>query len=172
MENYLNDATKPRGIRNNNPGNLRRLGAKAGVPQLWNGEIPYAQSKDASFSQFSEMKFGVRAMMKDIYGDYNRGLKTVQSLIGNYAPPNENNTIAYIANVAKNLGTAATTVFELTEESMLILCKAIVAVENGASAASYVSDKDYTDGLALAKLGLKKKILSCKCCGQALPSQV
>lgn len=158
-KSYLNNPDLPRGLRNNNPGNLRRLPKrKDGSDQLWHGEIKYAQSEDASFSQFIDLKSGIRAMMKDIYGDFTRGLNNVTALIGNYAPPNENNTKAYINSVAKTLGILATAPFLLTYERMLILCEAIVLVENGAGYADYITRTDYEEALAISGLPLKKKL--------------
>lgn len=149
--------TLNRGFRNNNPGNLRRLPKKAGKDQLWKGEIPYEKSTDKDFSQFEKVVDGLRAMMRDIYGDYNKGLNTVQKLIENYAPPTENNTKAYIQNVAKALGVAANAVFTLNADSMIVLAKAICVVENGKENASLLDDSDYTEALSIAGLPFKKK---------------
>jgi len=160
MANYLNNKEldamgKPkytRGIRNNNPGNLRRLGN-----QLWSGEIPYAESQDTAFSQFKEMKYGVRALQRQIVTNLRRGLNTPEKFINSYAPPHENNTLAYINSVAKALAIATTSIIEPSEETVIALAKIIVKVENGASS-KYVADSDYTAAMALnANLKLKKK---------------
>ena len=45
-----------RGLRNNNPGNIRRDRDK------WQGEI--VPSQDQSFKQFSSMAYGYRALIK------------------------------------------------------------------------------------------------------------
>lgn len=159
-------ASMPRGIRNNNPGNLVKTAIN------WKGKVPHSQNPDDRFEQFVELRYGIRAMMRDIYSDYNKGLNSIEALIHVYAPAFENNTKAYIANVAKALGITGQQKFDLTEESMLILCKAIVIVENGAlPEKTLLNDDDYEAALKILGLNLKKKTLCCKCCGQALPPQ-
>lgn len=85
----------PRGIRNNNPGNLRRTGIQ------WQGKVPFSSSTDSAFEQFYLYKFGIRAMLKDLLNDYRvDGRRTITALINAYAPTSENNTALYIQNVA------------------------------------------------------------------------
>ena len=78
----------PRGIRNNNFGNIRISKDK------WMG-LKDIQS-DPSFFQFKEPKYGYRALLK-ILINYRKkyGLKTISEMINKYAPENENNTSAY-----------------------------------------------------------------------------
>ena len=52
MSTYLNDKTRSRGLRNNNPLNLRKTSAK------WLGKIP---STDKDFEQFTSLEMGLRA---------------------------------------------------------------------------------------------------------------
>ena len=85
----------PRGIRNNNPLNIRRSKDK------WKGLR--AQQTDAAFCQFESMEYGWRAafylLTRTYYHKYR--LFTIKAIIQKWAPPNENNTKAYIANVSK-----------------------------------------------------------------------
>jgi len=160
MSNYLNDATKSRGIRNNNPGNLIYTN------DAWIGKIPYAQNKDTGkhFEQFKEMKYGVRAMMKDLIGDINKGKNTALSLISEYAPSFENNTGAYIKTVTGMIGIGLNDVIDLSEETIIGLCKAMVFVENGKDS-KYVLDQDYKDAVAILGIPLKKKVAAhCPTC--------
>ena len=85
-----------RGIRNNNPGNIRHSSAK------WDGLT--AEKLDKDFCTFIEMKYGCRALMKLLktYVTSNK-LNTVRGIITRYAPSNENNTNAYIQSVCKTL---------------------------------------------------------------------
>lgn len=148
---YLNNASLRRGIRNNNPGNLVRSN------NAWHGKIPYSQSKDSHFEQFIELRYGLRALMRDIFNDVTRKNKnTVTSLISEFAPAFENNTSAYINSVVKMIG--SNVIGELTEAKMIALCKAIVLVENGADS-KFVSDKDYKDAIAILGIPLKKKVI-------------
>ena len=93
-----NSNNEPRGIRNNNPGNIR-------WGDDWRGLVPYAQRTDKSFCQFTAPEYGIRAMII-ILRNYQRkrGLKTVADIINRWAPPVENNTLAYINSVAKSVG--------------------------------------------------------------------
>lgn len=147
---YLNNASLPRGIRNNNPGNLVRSS------NAWVGKIPYSQSQDTHFEQFFELRYGIRALMRDIYNDVTRKNKgSVIELITEFAPEFENNTSAYINTVIKTVG--FNVIGELTQEKMIALCKAIVLVENSPSYSKYISDKDYNDAISILGIPLKKK---------------
>lgn len=152
MPNYLNNPNVPRGIRNNNPGNLVR------TSENWHGKIAYAQSKDLKFEQFTEMRYGIRAMMRDVHGDILEGTNTVSKLIKEYAPSFENNTSAYIKTVTTMIGLGLNDIIDRSEERLIGLCKAIVFVENGSSYAKYVTDQDYINAVAISGLPLKKKI--------------
>ena len=77
--------SKVRGIRNNNPGNIRKTNIK------WAGEV--VPGTDSAFEQFKSMPYGIRAMLVDIIGKHKRGLDTIQELINVWAPPFENCTI-------------------------------------------------------------------------------
>lgn len=151
-KSFLNQSGLSRGLRNNNPGNLRRTSI------TWQGKIPFAQSKDSSFEQFYELRWGIRAMMRDLINDIGKGSKTITQLINQYAPPHENNTAAYINSLVKSVGISADAVFELTEETLVLLCKAIVYVENGPANAAKITDADYRDALAILGMTLKKKV--------------
>lgn len=158
-KSYLNNNTLPRGLRNNNPGNL----IYTDLP--WNGKIPYSQNKDWTgtptnvvrhFEQFTELRYGIRALMRDVFNDFRKGKNTVTSLISEFAPTFENNTAAYISSIISSIG--SNTIGELTESKMIAICKAIILVENGAGYSNYVSDSDYKDALAISGLALKKKV--------------
>ena len=148
---YLNMPNLPRGIRNNNPANLVRSNND------WLGKIPYNQSLDTRFEQFTELRFGIRALMRDIYNDYTRkGKTTVTELINEFAPNFENNTTAYIKTVVNMIG--SNIIGELTQEKIIALSKAIILVENGSNYSSYIKEKDYQDAIAILGIPLKKKV--------------
>lgn len=81
----------PRGIRNNNPGNIRLMKPRAG----WIGAV--VVPTDTEFEQFISLEYGVRAMAKTLmsYNEYHQ-LTTVESIIDRYAPPVENKTDEYV----------------------------------------------------------------------------
>jgi hypothetical protein len=81
----------PRGIRNNNPLNIRKNGIK------WKGQV---ENKDA-FCVFLEHQWGWRAALIIICRTYRkRGLTTVWKIIHSWAPPSENKTDFYAKFVA------------------------------------------------------------------------
>ena len=87
-----------RGIRNNNPLNIRRSADR------WEGAR--ARQTDRSFVQFESMAFGYRAAWK-ILERYWQHFKeqrqpfTVGNIIARWAPPSENDTEAYVRTVLR-----------------------------------------------------------------------
>ena len=86
----------PRGLRNNNPGNIRL------TKTVWAGQI--IPGTDRSFCQFQTMAYGYRAMLMTLR-NYRRkhGCQTVADFIRRWAPPVENDTAAYIRSVCRTL---------------------------------------------------------------------
>ena len=82
-----------RGLRNNNPLNIRRS------TDRWDGAAETQTDKD--FVQFQSMAYGYRAAWR-ILNTYYKKLKerkkhfTVENIIHRWAPPTENDTKAYI----------------------------------------------------------------------------
>lgn len=158
FKSFLNNH-EIRGMRNNNPGNLVATSIK------WQGKIPLSQNRDTSagkivkrFEQFIELRYGIRALMRDLITDILQGQNTVDLLLNEYAPKFENNTAAYIATVAASIGINATRdVIILDEQKLIALTKAIIRVEVGAAAAAQITDKDYQDAIDILGIDLKKK---------------
>lgn len=74
----------PRGIRNNNPLNIRRSSAR------WTGLLE--PGTDKSFCQFENMMYGFRAAFKLLFSYYYKyGLHDVMSIIKRWAPDEDNN---------------------------------------------------------------------------------
>ena len=141
-----------RGVRNNNPGNLVRTNID------WEGKIPHSQSTDIKFEQFYELRYGIRALMRDIITGLKRGTNIVQ-FINEYAPAVENNTAAYIGSVVAALGINSNVQLELSEDIVLALAKIIVRVENG-NDASYIAESDYAAAIQILGVDLKKKAVT------------
>ena len=119
------DKTLPRGLRNNNPGNLRRSADK------WQGLAPV--QGDPEFFQFTGMAYGYRALIRTLQ-NYRRvhGLQTIGEMIGRWAPPAENDTGAYVRAVCRELQVPDTYVPDVDDrETMCALAAAISKVENG-----------------------------------------
>ncbi|WP_027721209.1 hypothetical protein [Maridesulfovibrio zosterae] len=86
---------RPRGIRNNNPGNIRH-------GEKWDGLTEV--QPDHSFCTFVSPEYGIRAMGKILLTYQHRyNLDTVAKIINRWAPPVENNTSAYAVHVAEVL---------------------------------------------------------------------
>jgi len=116
----------PRGIRNNNPGNIRH-------GSNWQGLNPNSRNIDPAFCVFTSSVYGIRALAKVLI-NYKKihSLNTVRQIISRYAPPNENQTTAYIQSVAKQLGVVPDTVINVEERGVLtVFIKAIIRMENG-----------------------------------------
>lgn len=122
----------PRGIRNNNPGNIR-------WGDEWQGLVDKIQRTDKSFCQFTSPEFGIRAkiiILRNYQSKY--GLKTITGIIKRWAPPNENDTKAYIRSVAQATGTDADKPIDLTDSRKLFpLLQAIIRHENGTQPYEY-----------------------------------
>lgn len=114
-----------RGIRNNNPGNIRKSADK------WQGLR--AEQTDSAFFQFTEAKYGVRALGKVLLNYRAKyGLSNVRDLINRWAPPVENNTSSYVAQVSRALNVAADTTIDVTAR-LPDLAAAIIVHENGSN---------------------------------------
>ncbi len=117
--------TEPRGIRNNNPGNIKYNGIN------WMGlSVP---PSDGVFCVFTDAKYGIRALGK-LLRNYNRhyGIRTINSIITRFAPSTENQTDAYIKSVARSTGYDPHTQLNLEDTKVLVnLCQAIIKHENG-----------------------------------------
>ena len=126
--------TTPRGIRNNNPLNIRKSKDK------WKGLR--AQQQDAAFCQFENMEWGWRAafwlLTRTYYHTYR--LFTIRTIIQKWAPPHENNTASYIANVSKMTGIGADTPIGIPSDQparWMMLGAAMAIQENGTNSIDY-----------------------------------
>ena len=146
-----NELKEPRGIRNNNPLNIRRSGDK------WQGQInattpnpSFPEGKgtitenissprggrEGVFCQFSTMEYGWRAafviLCKTYYNKYK--LRTIRDIVSRWAPAKENNTAAYIRHVSDYTGIGPDRVLSSPQEcptDWLLIGYAMAVVENG-----------------------------------------
>jgi hypothetical protein len=156
MKSYLNQKDKPRGIRNNNPGNLVKTAIK------WQGKISQNENPDTRFEQFINIPFGIRAMALDITNDIKKGKNTLRTLINEYAPPSENDTTAYINSVSKQTGIAADAKINATPEILAALIAAKIRIENGTQSSLYIDANDIKAGIDLMKSKTTKVIETAK----------
>ena len=125
----------PRGIRNNNPLNIRRT-----AKDQWQGLR--AQQTDSVFCQFERLEYGWRAafylLTRTYYHKYR--LYTIRMIINRWAPPNENLTSTYIANVSRLTGIAPDEPIGIPSDQparWMALGVAMAIQENGADSLDY-----------------------------------
>lgn len=142
-----------RGIRNKNPGNLRKSKDK------WQGLS--AKQTDRDFFVFEHEVYGIRALARVLinYQDkYNR--RTIKKIIEHWAPPSENNTAAYIAAVSSAVGVSPTEKLDLhTAAHLKPVVMAIIKHENGSNP---YTDAQIDKSLVLAGVEVKKPTIRSK----------
>jgi len=117
---FMLNTAKPRGIRNNNPLNIRVSNDQ------WQGAV----GDDGAFIKFNLASMGIRAaarILKNYRDKY--GLNTVSGIINRWAPPVENDTESYVASVAGKVGVGAEQLLEESDYPSLIM--AMIYHENG-----------------------------------------
>jgi len=115
-------AGAPRNVRLLNPGNVERTSI------AWQGMS--SLQDDARFIRFVAPQWGFRCMARILKGDYREGSVTVHALIDRWAPPVENDTSAYVTDVANRLGVGPDETLALPGQ-LLPLLKAIALHEGG-----------------------------------------
>lgn len=112
---------QPKGIRNNNPGNLRYVASIA-----WKGQTG---DDGTGYAVFDTAEDGIRALGHQLATYIGRGVNTVTSVITTYAPDTENNTDAYITDVSNRMGIDPNQPFDTG--AIPSLAQAIIIHENG-----------------------------------------
>lgn len=115
----------PRGIRNNNPLNIRR----SNTP--WLGKCD--RVIDPEFEQFRNILYGIRAAFLTIRSyEIKHHVSTVEKILLRWAPPTENNTEAYINFVSGRMNVQPSTQVDSTDKlTMCRLVSAMAFYENG-----------------------------------------
>lgn len=131
--------TKPRGIRNNNPGNLNFAGQSGATKE--GGE-------NGRFAVFGSMQEGVAALYKQLQLYFKRGANTLSSIVNKYAPAGDNNNVgAYISALSSATGKGANEALDPNDTGTIArLMKGIVDHENGKG---YISSSDIMGGIRL-----------------------
>lgn len=129
-----------RGLRNNNPLNIRRNNTR------WKGLS--AEQKDSAFFTFVASCWGYRAAFITLR-NYKRlhGLTTLAGWVNRWAPPTENDTAAYTAYVARKCGISQSDEIDTDDKGMM--CRVVAAMsqmENGVPAVM----NDVEEGWALS----------------------
>ena len=115
----------PRGLRNRNPGNIRR------APVRYKGEV--RPSRDPDFKEFESLAWGYRAIfvLLDTYRT-RYGIDTLRGMISRWAPPSENRTGAYLRTVVRRSGVDPDAEIDTRDgPTMTRIAAAMARVENG-----------------------------------------
>lgn len=108
----------PRGIRNNNPLNIR-------IGNTWLGERD--KPTDPAFEEFVTMEYGLRAafiILRRYIRRYHKD--TVTSIVSTWAPSVENNTLRYIDTVCARTGLAPD--LHIKYEDKVAMCNLVSAM--------------------------------------------
>lgn len=133
-----------RGVRNSNPGNLRKS------KDQWEGAI----GDDGEFVIFDSPESGVRALAKNLQSYGRQGYDSIEKIINRWAPPNENDTQSYIDSVVSATGIPATQSLDLSDpDTLSSLAQAISFHETG----SRYDPEVYQQGVARALNGISPK---------------
>ena len=133
----------PRGLRNNNPLNIRITKKQLSCGGGWQGMS--AVQQDPYFCQFVSMKWGWRAAFVLLTKTYYhiRRLYTIRQIISHWAPPQDHNdTEAYISRVAGAMQWDADEplgIPSVVPSRWMQLAVAMAIVENGTAALDYMA---------------------------------
>lgn len=129
----------PRGIRNNNPLNIR-------IGNTWLGEKP--SPTDREFEEFVSMSYGIRASFVILRRYINRyKLNTVRLIVERWAPRTENATDKYIQFVCKEINLLPDQT--LSYEDKNTMCK-LVAAMAFAECGQHIDEREIEKGYCLA----------------------
>lgn len=124
-----------RGIRNNNPLNIRYARLND-----WMGKIVH--NSDGEFEQFTMMKWGYRAAIVLIGRYIEKGYNTIATIVHRWAPPKDgNNTTKYVEDVCHMTGIAGHKPIEAGSQDHQAIVKAMAIIESGNDIKEY--DRDF-----------------------------
>jgi len=131
----------PRGIRNKNPGNLRRS------KDPWQGLAE--RQGDIEFFTFKTPIYGIRALARTLISYQDKhNLRTITQILNRWAPTSENNTLAYVRAVADRTGFDSDQQLDVHSfDDLKPLVEAIIHHENGQQP---YTDAEITKALVLA----------------------
>jgi murein DD-endopeptidase MepM/ murein hydrolase activator NlpD len=143
--------TDPRGLRNNNPGNIKRDQTD------WVGLRPNDLQLDPVFFQFTAMRFGIRAMAR-ILKNYNRkhGINSIRGISDRWAPADDGNVpLQHARNIHSHSRGVCQSIDDsiqlLRPETLFGIVRGIMVAENGPKAET-VSDETVLKGIDLESI--------------------
>lgn len=139
MSAQLRTRSLPRGLKNNNPLNIR-------IGNTWLGEMP--NPTDNEFEQFVSVRYGLRAafcILRRYIVRYR--LNTIRLVISRWAPSSENFTEKYIDTVSRRMAYPPDAVLDFrNRKQMCDLVEAMAFVECGRA----INYSDIEAGYSLA----------------------
>jgi len=127
MGSATSAGSKYRGMRNNNPGNIRITS----IP--WIGKIPVSMNTDKQFEQFYKMEDGIRAALVNMRTHYNRGKDTIRKMVTTWAPYSDNPAPAvdnYIQSVSNYANLDPDEYFDFNKKNAVNIMYRIFRFEN------------------------------------------
>lgn len=123
----------------------------------WRGKI--TPGADKTFEQFDTMEHGLRAGFMDLLSAFNKHKRTtIKAIVTPYAPPEENNTDAYIAAVCKYTGYGEDDALNMNDlDCLLSVGEAILIQEQGEATVHGIDIKVITESAIDALNDLAKK---------------
>jgi len=115
------NAFTPRGIRNNNPGNIEWIENQAA---RWRGMV----GRDGRYGIFDSAANGVRAIGGELRASIRKG-QTLEGAIYEWAPPGENDTESYLEHIEAETGFSRAQ--HLTASMIPAVAEQIIRHENG-----------------------------------------
>ena len=136
---YTAYGSMPRGIRNNNPGNLNFANQSGAVMEGGAG---------GRFAVFETMQHGVAALYKQLQIYFKRGVNTLSSIVNTYAPASDGNDVgSYISALSRATGKGVNEVIDANDTHTIArLMQGIADHENGKG---YISSSDIMGGIQL-----------------------
>jgi len=140
---FRTDASKPRGIRNNNPGNI-----KINANNNWLEKVPLNNNSDGTFEQFYKYKYGIRAMILILIGYIEKqGRNTITKIVERYTSGDTIEQQAnYVMFVSEQTKTGPSATLQATKSTLRGLVKAMTYRENDVEA---VTDTQFDEAYKL-----------------------
>jgi len=134
--------SSPRGIRNNNPGNLNYAGQRGAEKE---------GGQNGRFAVFPSMIDGIAALYKQLKLYAGRGIDTISEIVKKYAPAADGNNVgAYINSLMKATGKGANEA--LNPEDMDTMVKLIRGIVNHENGMGHVDDRQILAGVQVGSV--------------------
>lgn len=135
----MNKSRIPRGVRNNNPLNIRYV-----AKNKWEGRV--SRKSDPDFEEFRSMRYGYRAAFVLLHHYMNLyNLHTIIDIVSRWAPQGDgNDTISYANTVSQKTGIPIHKELKFIDFRAIInIAHAMAEVENGVDMSKIAAYEGY-----------------------------